>query len=170
MNDLALFHRFRTAARPHDAWREHLTPFDRQQTGCNLHLAIFTEPYLTLLLQGHKTVESRFSQRRCVPFGRVAKGDLIVLKRTGGPIVGLCRVRKVWSYKLTPHRLHLIQRRFSRRLGVQDDSFWAARRSSAYATLIAIEGVTALPAIRLAKRDRRGWVTLCGTTKPPCRP
>ena len=45
-----------------------------------IHLAIMVEPYLSLILQGIKTMESRFSQKMMQPFHRVSKGDIIILK------------------------------------------------------------------------------------------
>lgn len=34
----------------------------------NLHLGIFTEPRLTYMLEGKKTIESRFSKNKILPF------------------------------------------------------------------------------------------------------
>ena len=41
------------------------------------HLAIFTPPFLDLILEGRKTVEGRFSKVRCAPFGVVQEGDVV---------------------------------------------------------------------------------------------
>src|SRR5882757_5711201 len=57
-----------------------------------IHLAVFVEPYLSFVLEGKKTVESRFSVNRHAPYEQVRSGDLIVLKKSSGPICGVCRV------------------------------------------------------------------------------
>src|SRR5271169_6453922 len=67
---------------------------------CAIHLAVFIEPFLGYVLDGTKTVESRFSINRCAPFGKVSQGDVLLLKRAGGPVVGITRVLAVWSYHL----------------------------------------------------------------------
>lgn len=33
----------------------------------NIHLGVFSEPYLTYMLKGEKTIESRFSKNRIAP-------------------------------------------------------------------------------------------------------
>jgi ASC-1-like (ASCH) protein len=55
----------------------------------SLHLAILNEPYLEYILQGKKTIESRFSLTRVPPYKQVSKGDIVFLKQYGDPIVGL---------------------------------------------------------------------------------
>src|SRR6202035_5734171 len=58
----------------------------------NIHLAVFVEPYLTFVLEGKKTIDSRFSVNRHAPFEQVKNGDLLILKQSSGPICGVCSV------------------------------------------------------------------------------
>jgi hypothetical protein len=124
-----------------------------------LHLAVFAEPYLSFVLDGSKTVESRFSARAIAPHGRVAEGDVILLKAVGKPIVGWCRAGTVWDYELDPSSWTEIEDRFSAPLRVQD-GFWEARRAAQFATLIEVKDVNVAAPTRIDKRDRRGWVVL----------
>ena len=57
-----------------------------------IHLAVFIEPTLQFVLDGKKKVESRFSLNRCAPYKAVDEGDLILIKRSGGPIVAVAEV------------------------------------------------------------------------------
>jgi hypothetical protein len=57
-----------------------------------VHLAILVEPFLGYILDGSKTVESRFSNRQCAPFGRVRIGDIILLKGASGPVAPFRRM------------------------------------------------------------------------------
>src|SRR5690349_15466295 len=66
-----------------------------------LHLAVMQEPFLGYVLEGRKTVESRFAKRRGAPYQCVLPGDAVLLKRVSGPIVGLCEAGDVWYYRLT---------------------------------------------------------------------
>src|ERR1700731_133584 len=62
----------------------------------NLHLAVFVEPFLSFLLEGRKTIESRFSIHRRPPFECVRKGDIVLVKASGGPIVAVAEISDVW--------------------------------------------------------------------------
>src|SRR4051794_21212088 len=65
-----------------------------------VHLAIFVEPFLSYVLEGSKSVESRFSTRQCAPLRRVSVGDIILLKAASGPVRGICEVSKTWYFDL----------------------------------------------------------------------
>src|SRR5262245_51208695 len=82
-----------------EAWRERVQQV-LSGTGPRVHLAIFVEPFLDFVLSGKKTVESRFSVNRCPPYEHVSRGDIVLLKRASGPVVGACIVSAVWSYRL----------------------------------------------------------------------
>ena len=125
-----------------------------------VHLAVFVEPFLQYVLDGRKTVESRFSVRRIAPYCRVHPGDVVLLKRAGGPVVGLCRVADVWFYRLDPSSWNLIRKEFTVALCAQDPAFWESRRSASFATLMRLDRVRAIRSFNFPKRDRRGWVVL----------
>ena len=133
---------------------------------CSLHLAILVEPYLQFILEGRKTVESRFSVRRCAPYESVQRGDIVFLKRSSGPIVGLCQIADAWFYRLDPDSWSMIRKEFTQALCAQDPSFWQARRHATFATLMRLQHVRTLSPLPYAKRDRRGWVILQRRTAP----
>jgi len=123
-----------------------------------LHVAVFQEPFLTYVFEGRKRVESRFSQNQVAPFGEVHTGDVIALKRAGGPIVGVCLVNATWSYRLDPKTWSHIRERFAPLLCANNEEFWTSRKEARFATLIAIDRVQAVSQIEYPKSDRRGWV------------
>jgi len=143
----------------HDSfWNKY---FDASVQGpVGIHLAVFVEPYLSFVLSGTKTVESRFSVNKLAPFELVHEGDVVLLKKTGGPIVGLCRVSHVWNFKLEPKTWSEIRNDFADALCAQDPSFWDQRKEASYATLMRVDNVLTIPPIKIDKRDRRGWVVL----------
>lgn len=126
----------------------------------SIHLAVFVEPYLQDVLDRRKTVESRFSTRRCAPYDRVRKGDVILLKKSSGPIVGLCKVSNAWSYALEKGSWREIRREYAAALCAQDPKFWAQRKDASFVTLMRIGDVLPIEPIMIEKRDRRGWVVL----------
>jgi hypothetical protein len=135
-------------------------------------LAILVQPYLDYILQGRKTVESRFSANRMAPYHCVQEGDLILLKAASGPVVGMCWAKSAKFFDLRLHSIDLIRSEYAHALCAEDDSFWDSRRNASYATLIEIRGVIPLPGWKVEKRDRRGWVVLCDSrqTAFPTRP
>lgn len=142
------------------AWHSDLSARAGTDQSAAVHLAIFVEPYLRLILEGVKTLESRFSKNRCPPYGRVHTGDYLLLKRSGGPVLGLCRVACVWSYQLDPERCREIRATFAEGLCAREESFWAAREGAAFATIMELTDVRPLDPFTCEKRDRRGWVVV----------
>lgn len=134
----------------------HSSPF-------GIHLAIFIEPYLKFILDGKKTVESRFSLNRIAPYEKAHKGDIILLKRSGGPIIGLCEISNVWFYRLDTKSWKSIKKEFAIALCAQDPEFWAQRQHASYATLMKVKHATTISPIHWTKRDRRGWVILANS-------
>lgn len=124
------------------------------------HLVVLQPRYLASILAGLKSVECRLSVRRVVPFGQVSRGDVLWLKRSGGPIVARAKARRVTSvHPVTPAEISTIINSFGRRIRA-DARFFRARRRAGYATLIHLGSVTRLDPIDFPKRDRRAWVVL----------
>lgn len=131
-----------------------------ESADASVHLAVLVEPYLQFILDGSKTVESRFSVRRFPPFNCVEPGDVILLKRSSGPIVGICEVTSAWFYRLNPKSWQEIRTEFTQALCAQDPNFWLTREAASFATLMRIHRVLEISPTQCNKRDRRGWVVL----------
>lgn len=132
---------------------------DQADDGVGVHLAVFVEPYLSAVLDGRKTMESRFGLTRQPPYDCVDDGDIILLKRSGGPVVGLAEAGATKSYTLSPGVLANLRDRYAEQLFACDEDFWTARCEKNYATLIEIRDTVELDDVTIPKRDRRGWVT-----------
>jgi len=141
-------------------WNDYLAPL-RTSFGFpfRVHLAVFVEPFLTFMLEGRKTVESRFSTVRCAPYHSVSSGDVILLKRAAGPVVGLCCVTSAWFYELDLNSLRQIRQEFASAI-CADDAFWKSRSICSYATLMSIRNPIEIPHFYVTKRDRRGWAII----------
>jgi hypothetical protein len=124
------------------------------------HLAIMTGPYLDRLLDGTKTIESRFSRHRVAPFERVASGDVIFFKRAAGPItaVGLAGIVHHIDLSIVP--LQKVADQYGAAIAPADASFWADQARARYATLVTMLDVIRTDPLPVQKRDRRGWVVL----------
>src|SRR3954451_15221383 len=92
-------------------WREKVRTCFETQSPHSLHLAIFRAPYLDLILAGKKTIESRFSVNRIAPYEVAEHDDLVLLKRSPGPITALCLQAKPIYNHLDPESSREIPRR-----------------------------------------------------------
>lgn len=143
----------------HGFWLSYLAEAFEPNSPIGIHVAIFSEPFLSHVLEGRKTMESRFSRNRCAPFGEVGEGDIIMLKEVAGPIRGLSLASRTWFFDLDHDSLEGIKARYAEAI-CADDAFWQDRRDTSYATLIQLDQTTAIGPVRCDKRDRRGWVSI----------
>lgn len=150
----------------HEYWKRRVDAASNDpERALGVHLAVFVEPFLQYLLEGRKTIESRFSIHRRPPFGCVEPGDLILVKQSAGPIVALAEVSSVWYYELDASARDFIRSRFSEQLCIDDPDFWDAKAEACYATLMQLARVERLKPFACEKRDRRGWVVLRSTSE-----
>lgn len=142
-------------------WGEYLRDLAPHcSTDYAIHLAVFVEPYLRFIFERRKTVESRFGAVRQAPFRQVKPGDVVLLKQSGGPVVGVCRIQRAWFYEIRPESWSEIRDRFSEMMCATDPSFWDRRLQAKYATLMRISRAREIEPVRWKKRDRRGWVVV----------
>jgi hypothetical protein len=128
-----------------------------------LHLGVFIEPYLSFIFEGKKTIESRFNMVKQAPFEQVSPGDVLVLKRSGGPVCGICLISNVWFYRLNPNTWREIEG-FAAALCMDKSPFWEKRKTSSFATLMRIEDAIKIPDIFIDKIDPRSWVVLLASS------
>lgn len=132
-----------------------------------IHLAIFSEPFLTLLLDGKKTVESRFSINNIAPFGKVNPGDFVFIKKSGGAICGYFVVGESHYFKTANKPiLENIKKNFGKRIcdnAVAD--FWKARQDCNYISLFEISHSARIRHFEIDKRDRTAWTVIRSSLK-----
>ena len=81
------------------------------------HLAIFQQPFLELILAGKKTIESRFSQKKIAPYGRINVRDVVLMKKSGGNVLGEFTVKNVLEFeKLNPTKLQEIKVKYGKEI------------------------------------------------------
>ncbi len=147
-------------------WFRLINEFKKGKSNRNIHLAIFTEPFLSYIFDGKKVLESRFSQKNRMPHGNISKGDIVVVKKTGGAIEGVFEAGNVISYKhLTPEKLDEIKQKYSNDIcSNSDPDFWTYRSKAKYATLVQVKKHKRINPFKIEKRDRRAWVVLNGNS------
>jgi hypothetical protein len=140
-------------------WHDRIRAVTGGHAQISIHLAVFVGPFLDAIIDRRKTIESRFGAYRCTPFEKVHNGDIILLKRSGGPVVGLALAGCASYYELTPGVLGKLRGRFASQLCAEDDGFWAAHANKRFASLIEIDDAVKIDTVAVEKHDRRGWIT-----------
>ncbi len=126
------------------------------------HLAIFKGEGGEKILIGKKTIESRFSRVKSVPFGVISSGDLVYIKPSGKDIIGQFRVKKVIFFdNLDLSDLSNLKNLYEEGLAV-DQEYWEKHKSARFGTLIFISDSARFitSPIKIPKKDLRGWVVL----------
>lgn len=142
-----------------DDWQDIVGKMRLHRNDFGVHVAIFTEPYLTYLVEGKKTVESRFSVNKISPYGKIHEGDLVLVKKGGGPVVALFKAGKIRFYsKLNLSKLNLIESEFASKIcSTADPEFWRNRENSQFATLVEVSIVKQVEPFIVGKSDRTAW-------------
>jgi len=116
-----------------------------------IHVAILQQPYLNLILQGRKTIESRLTIRPLPPFNAIAPGERIFLKQSAGPFLATALAADVLFFDgLTRSKIVELKRRFNGEV-CGDAAFWEWKRDSRFATFIRlakVQPITVGPAMQ----------------------
>jgi len=127
----------------------------------NMHLAIFTDPFLSYLLNGEKTFESRLSINKIAPYGKVHKNDIVVVKKSGGEIFGIFTVKTVHFYSnLNSALIKKIDDSYGDKIMWNSLEFLASKSSSKFLTLIEVASLKLFLPFDITKKDRGSWVII----------
>ncbi len=124
-----------------------------------IHLGIFSEPYLTYMLEGKKTIESRFSKNKIIPYNQITKNDIVIIKKSSGDVLGYFTIKDVLFFDLNTISIEEIKSKYNKQLCV-DETFWISKRNSNYATLIIIDNLLKLNPFHINKKGMQTWIKL----------
>lgn len=124
-----------------------------------LHLGIFTEPYLTYMLDGKKTIESRFSKNKIQPYDQISKNDIVIVKKSSGNVMAYFTIKEVLFFNLNETPIGRIKLKYSKELCVDED-FWISKSNSNYATLLIIDEIVKLNPFHIDKKGMQTWIKL----------
>lgn len=99
----------------------------------NVHIAIMSEPFLSYVFEGRKTIESRFSLNKIAPYDKVKLGDIVSME--AGPIVGCFTISWAKSFDLQKYPITEIAKEYGTQI-CGDEVFWSRRSNKRYATLM----------------------------------
>lgn len=125
-----------------------------------IHVAIMVEPYLSYILDGKKTIESRFSKKKVSPFERVERKDIIILKKSGGGIEGVFEAGEVCFFEqLDSQGVLELKKSYNSKI-CGDEEFWQKKLVSKYATLIEVKSLFLCEQIKVTGKNRQSWLSL----------
>ncbi len=123
------------------------------------HLAIMDKHTIDMILNGEKTIESRFSKYKISPFNKVKVNDKIYLKESGKKIVASFEVAGVIYFdNLNPKKIIKIKRDYNNLIKAPD-IYWNKKLKSNYGTLIYIKNAKKIKPIIINKKGRQGFVS-----------
>lgn len=125
-----------------------------------MHLGIFSQPFLTLMLDGKKTIESRFSKNKIAPFDKISKYDIVIVKESSKKIVALFTVKEVLQFTMKDTSVHSLKEKYNNEI-LADNQFWNNKeKTSNYATLIKIGELIKLKPFVINKVGMQSWIVL----------
>ena len=127
--------------------------------GHDFHLGVFSEPYLSCMLDGKKTVESRFSKNKILPYKGICKDDIVIVKKSSGDILAYFTIKDIKFFDLRKDKIEEIKVKYNKQLCV-DNEFWINKQNSNYTTLIFIDKIVKLKPFHINKREMQTWIKL----------
>lgn len=145
-----------------DGQWEHIVEKMLTDFSIGIHLAIFSEPFLSLIYNREKKIESRFSINNISPYGRVKRGDIVVIKESGGLVTGIFITGEVIFYRISSrNKLSKIEEKYSNAIcAFHDQDFWKKRVKSKFVSMIEVGKIKKLTPFKTDKNDRTAWVVL----------
>lgn len=130
-------------------------------TDHRVHLAILNQPYLSLVLDEKKTIESRFSRDRRAPYNRVTPGDIIILKESSGYVQGMCKVVDARFYELSPGIIEEIKRKHREQLCIADEAYWKENiEPKKFGSLLWVSNVVHVDPFKFKQRGQQAWIVV----------
>lgn len=111
------------------------------------------------MLNGKKTIESRFSKNKIAPYNQITENDIVIVKKSGGDIVAYFTIKEVKFYNLKFVSINEIRDKYHKELCVDED-FWNTKRNSNYVALIIIDKLYNLKKFHINKKGMQTWIKL----------
>lgn len=123
----------------------------------SIHVAILKRPYIRLILEGKKTVESRLTRTAQPPYRAIESGERIFIKASGGPFMATAIAGSVEQHQgLEPADILRLRGRHSRAV-CGDDSYWEFKRNSRFAVFIRLTKVEPIGVGPRYVKSMRAW-------------
>jgi hypothetical protein len=132
------------------------------------HVAIMRKSWglLPKILNGQKTIESRWLMNQSAPWGKVQEGEVVYFKDAGEPITARATVSHVLQFdSLNPERISDILDFYGEDDGISADDmphYEALFRDKQYCVLVFLEDIQAVEPFHIDKSGfglQTAWIT-----------
>ncbi len=113
------------------------------------------------MLDGKKTIESRFSKNKIMPYNQITKDDIVIVKKSSGVVLGYFTIKDVLFFDLNKTSMEEMKIKYNKQLCV-DETFWISKKNSNYATLIIIDKLFKLKPFHINKKGMQTWIVFWG--------
>ncbi len=127
---------------------------------CMKHLVICVNPFFDMIVSGEKTIESRWANKKIAPFGRLAVGDELIIKKSGEQVFYKSEVKAFKYYNLTPDIAEKVREEYGEKIGTSKFKDWNTYKNKKYLTLIWLGKVEKLKGYKAPKSNGAGWIVL----------
>lgn len=133
------------------------------------HVAIMKKSWglLPKILNGHKTIESRWLMNQSAPWGKVREGEMIYFKNAGEPVTAKATVSHVLEVdNLSPERINDILDFYGQDDGIEEielPKFATRFGDKQYCVLIFLENIQAVEPFHIDKQGfgaQTAWLTV----------
>jgi ASC-1-like (ASCH) protein len=129
----------------------------------NYHLVILKKTYIDAIVDGRKTIESRFYQTRHRWLSQINAGDKLFLKASSGPVMATATVADVKHFdNLTARQVAELQKQYNQQI-CGDEQYWRDKKNSRFGVLVWLKDVKQIDPLSIRKFDWRAWVVLTKT-------
>lgn len=133
-----------------------------------IHVAIMKKEwgFLEKILNGTKTIESRWYKNKYAPWNRISKEDIVYFKNSGGPISVRVKVRKVMQYSCLKPDVKKILDIYGKNIGIEkkDVAEFARKfRGKKYRILIFLAKPQTIKPFQINKKSfspMASWMTI----------
>ncbi len=131
-----------------------------------IHVAILKRPYIRLILEGRKTVESRLTRTAQPPYRAIESEERIFIKASSGPFMATAVAGKIEQHEgLEPSEILRLRLRHNRAV-CGDNSYWELKQSSRFAVFIDLTQVEPLGVGPAYPKSMRAWHVLDESLSP----
>jgi len=132
----------------------------------SIHVAILKKPYISLILSGQKTVESRLTKTAVPPLNVIKPGERIFIKASGGPFMATAVAGLIEQYKdLKPSDIHRLSRQYKKAV-CGSDEYAELKKHSRFAVYIHLDQVEPLEIGPVYTKSMRAWHVLDESLSP----
>jgi hypothetical protein len=120
------------------------------------HLAILKEPWYLLFVKGIKTIESRWSINKIIPYQKVNEFDWIY-PRLSGDFVVHCKAKVIRTLYSHSDKTQNILRQYQKQICI-DESYIQSKPKAQYLSLFWVEKPIEILPFPFVKHDQRAWI------------